>query len=130
MTDLPPDPTRPTPPDAAVERNADAWGVLDAKGYVSCVTQLLREAEQDALECRENWPEDNPHVVVPLYRRPAGDAEAAEREYSAHYKLAMLALQSERYATDPEYRDAVDDVLGSFGIGKKVGAAGVVPPED
>jgi len=28
------------------------------------------------------------------------------------HRLAMLALQSNRYTDDPEYRDAVDDVLG------------------
>lgn len=33
-----------------------------------------------------------------------------------NYVLAMLALQSDRYQSDPDYRDAVDDALGADAI--------------
>lgn len=31
--------------------------------------------------------------------------------HRAAYELAMLGLQSDRYANDPDYKDAVDTVL-------------------
>lgn len=34
-----------------------------------------------------------------------------ETERDSAYQLAMLALQSDRYRDDPDYRDATDNVL-------------------
>lgn len=38
-------------------------------------------------------------------------ADRLARNVPTAHRLAMLALQSDRYAQDAEYRDAVDDVL-------------------
>lgn len=43
---------------------------------------------------------------------PVKDAAPAPVLTEAAQTLAILALQSDRYASDPDFRDAVDDVIG------------------
>ena len=68
---------------------ADGWGVLDAKGHVSCLTQLRSFAERDAKTCDENWPEDRPHIVVDLVRRASsGSTGRPSHSTDAHKEVS------------------------------------------
>jgi len=59
------------------------------------------------------------HVTEKYHQQQMADLHAGlaldgTRLREAAHALAMLALQSERYREDPDYRDAVDDLLASI----------------
>lgn len=74
--------------------------------------------ESIASELR-NLPSETPeHTIAGRERLALADAISAHarksqpvNERHAAHALAMLALQSERYGNDPDYRDATDNVL-------------------
>lgn len=59
-------------------------------------------------------PAGNPQEIADDFRA-IGPAIAAAPELAERgHSLAMLALQSERYARDPDYREAVDNMLAAL----------------
>lgn len=72
----------------------------------------------DALNQRDRWIESpqgwrvatlNPHLdASPANARLIAQAPAL---LNTGWKLAVAALQSDRYAREPDFRDAVDDLL-------------------
>ena len=70
------------------------------------------------VECESNVP-GMPGIIAKVGFKPNAHLIAAAPDLLEHgYILAILSLQSDRYRDEPEFRDAVDNLLTVCGRAK------------